>query len=244
MQGVADRVHEHDAAAVGLDPLEDQLHDPLQQLVDVQRVADGQRRAVHDLQVAPRPGEPGVLRHVVGPQLEDAAPLGLRKRADDPRLVCGPLGRSNIDRAREFFLGLVRRAGEEHQRAAELHLIAALQDVLTDALAVDERAVGTVQIAEFELRAAAADFGVVPRDFGVVQLQRVRRITAHAEGFFLQLEAGSLIVSADHEQRRHGRDSDRSWLGRQCRPNGGQALRATGCGIVSNNSSILRIRGP
>ena len=56
------RVHQHDAPPIGLDPLEDQFHDALQELVDVERVADGQGRAVHHLQIASRPGEPGVLR--------------------------------------------------------------------------------------------------------------------------------------------------------------------------------------
>ena len=56
------RVDQHDAAAVGLDPLEDQLHDAVEQLVDVLRVADGQRRAIHDLQVAAGPGRARSLR--------------------------------------------------------------------------------------------------------------------------------------------------------------------------------------
>ena len=83
LKRLAGRVHQHDAAAVGLDPLEDQLHDPLQQLVDVQRVADGQRRAVHHLQVAPRPGEPRVLRQ-----------LGLRGRRSGSPPAASPSGRS------------------------------------------------------------------------------------------------------------------------------------------------------
>ena len=40
------RVHEHDAAAVGLDPFENVVHDPLQQLVDVRRLADRQRGSI------------------------------------------------------------------------------------------------------------------------------------------------------------------------------------------------------
>ena len=42
-------INKHDAATIGLDPFEDQLHDALQQLVDIQCVAYGQRRSVHDL---------------------------------------------------------------------------------------------------------------------------------------------------------------------------------------------------
>ena len=104
LQQFCRRVHQHDAAAVGLDPLEDQLHDPLQQLVDVQRVADGQRRAVHHLQVAPRPGEPGVLRHF-GLRIEDPAAFFLGDRMDDPRAVVLFRGRTDVDR---FWPGLLR----------------------------------------------------------------------------------------------------------------------------------------
>ena len=53
-------IDEHDAAAVGFDPLEDQLHDAVQQLIDVERVADGQRRAIHDLQIAARRASQGL----------------------------------------------------------------------------------------------------------------------------------------------------------------------------------------
>ena len=82
------RVHEHDAAAVGLDPLEDQLHDPLQQLVDVQRVADRQGRAVHHLEIAAGAGQPGILRHLgLGSKIR--LPSSWRDRMDDPRLVVG-----------------------------------------------------------------------------------------------------------------------------------------------------------
>ena len=78
LQRFGGRVQQHDAAAVGLDPLEDQFHDPVQQLVDVQRVADGQGRAVHDLQVAAGPGQPRVLRQASPVEVEDAAALLLR----------------------------------------------------------------------------------------------------------------------------------------------------------------------
>ena len=79
-------VLEHDAAAVGVDPLEDHLHDPGEQLVDVERVAHGQRRAIHDLQIAAGPGEPGRRRFVVG-RRENLAAFGLVHRVNDPRAV-------------------------------------------------------------------------------------------------------------------------------------------------------------
>jgi len=58
-------------------PFEDQFQDALQQLVDVERVAHGQRGAIHHLQIASRPGQPRVLRHV-GLEVEDAAAFFLR----------------------------------------------------------------------------------------------------------------------------------------------------------------------
>ena len=80
-------VHQHDAAPIRLDPLEDQFHDPIQQLVDVQRVADRQRRAIHDLEVAAGPGQPGTLQ-AVGAD-EDLAAFFLADRLDDARAAVG-----------------------------------------------------------------------------------------------------------------------------------------------------------
>ncbi len=52
------------------------------QLVDVQRVADGQRRAIHDLQIAAGPREPRVLGRPVS---EDGAAFFLRHGSNDTR---------------------------------------------------------------------------------------------------------------------------------------------------------------
>jgi len=58
-------VDQHDATAIGFDPLEDQFQDALEQLVDVQGMTDGQRRAVHHLQVAAGAGQPGTGQRIV-----------------------------------------------------------------------------------------------------------------------------------------------------------------------------------
>ena len=64
----------------------------------------------------------------------------------------------------------------EQQRAAELHLVAAGESLFADLLAVDERAVGAAEVADEDASAVAApDFGMLARDFGVVQLHGVRR---------------------------------------------------------------------
>ena len=78
-----------------------------------------------------------------------------------------------------------------------------LQPVLLDPLAVDERAVGTVQIGDGEGVVQAADFGVMAGDFGVVQLDGVRGVAADADHGPLEFEAGALIDSANYKQRRH-----------------------------------------
>ncbi len=87
---------QHDAAAVGLDPFEDQLHDPSEQLVDIERVAHGQGRAIHDLQIAARPGEPLALRRAPRDR-ENAASLLLADRTQNPRTIAGCLARNDID---------------------------------------------------------------------------------------------------------------------------------------------------
>ena len=74
-------VEQHDAATVRLDPFEDKLQNPAEEFVDVERVADRKRRAIHHLQVAPGPRQPAILR-VVGKRV--AADVDLVSRPHDP----------------------------------------------------------------------------------------------------------------------------------------------------------------
>ena len=193
------RVLEHDAAAVGVDPLEDHVHDPRQQLVDVERVADGQGRAVHDLQIAAGPGEPG-RGGFVGRRGEDLAPFRLGHRVDDPRAVVLGVAGDDVDLVGQVFDAVFGHAGVEQQRAAELHLVAAGQLVLADLPAVDEGAVRAAQVAEDELVAASREFDVVARDFGVVQLHGVRR--AAPDRHQRCRRGGSACPDRDLESRR------------------------------------------
>ena len=74
-----------------------------------------------------------------------------------------------------------------------------------DPLPIDECAVRAVQIADNEVVVAlAADFGMMARDFGVVDLDGVRPIPTDPNGRFCQLKAVSLIGSANDKQGRHG----------------------------------------
>ena len=69
----------------------------------------------------------------------------------------------------------VAGAGEQHHRAAELHLIAAGEFFLLDPLVIDKRAVGAAQIDEQKVLAQPANFGVAAGDFGIVQLNPIAR---------------------------------------------------------------------
>ena len=124
---------QHDAAAVGFDPVEDHVHDPRQQLVDVHRVAHRQRRAIHDLQVAAGAGEPGV-RRAAGVWHQPFAAAGLAERGDDPRTVVdrAPLHRDDVDLACGVVDPVVDETSVEQQRAADLHLVAAGELVFGD----------------------------------------------------------------------------------------------------------------
>ena len=198
LQPLMHRVQQHDATAVGLDPLENQLHDPAQQPVDIQGVADRQGRAIHDLQIAARPRQPGILRQF-GLGVEHPAPLFLRHRADNPRLVLGRLGCGDVDRLAEVFR-LAGRARVEHQRIAHLNLVAAGQTVLTDSLAVDESAVGTAEIDDGEIGVGAAEFRMMAGDLRVVDLNDIGGLASQPEDSFPQLETSALVVSTNHEQ--------------------------------------------
>ena len=79
-------------------------------------------------------------------------------------------------------------------------------------------------------------------DFRIVELDGVGGVASEADRVLVQLEAGALIVAADHEQRWHRSHSE-------SRPSGAgrgllQALRAKARSDAASNSSILRISGP
>ena len=63
--------------------------------------------------------------------------------------------------------------GEDEQRAADLHAVAALERPLAHRLAVDERAVRAVQIGEDVTGFVLAEVGVPAGDFAVVELDQI-----------------------------------------------------------------------
>ena len=198
LQDFRSRVHQHDAPPVGLDPLENQFHDPLQELIDVERMADGQGGTIHDLQIAACPGEPRVLRHF-GLKIEDPAAFFLASRLMIRESSSCSLREPILITLARSSSGLFAGAGKKHQRAAHLQLIAAVEPVLPDALAVDVRAIGTVQIRDGKCIVLAANFGMMAGDFGVVQLDVVRCVATDADDRSLEFEPGALIDSPDYE---------------------------------------------
>ena len=197
------RVLEHDAAAIGVDPFKDHVHDPRQQLVDVERVAHGQGRAVHDLQIAAGPSQPG-RRVLVFGRSEDLAPLGLGHGVDDPRAVVLDVAGHDVDLVGEVLELVVGHAGVEQERAAELHLVAARQLMLADLAAVDEGAVGAAEVAEDELVVTSGELDMVARNLGVVQLNCIRRSAPDGHQRIVETEARALISTLNHEERRQG----------------------------------------
>ena len=122
---------------------------------------------------------------------------------NDARAVAFVVLRDEFDFIGEVFDAAFGDARVEEQRAAELDLVAAGELVLFDLLAVDERAVRAFEVADEILFAAAAELGVLARNFGVVQLHGVGRAAAECDRGAIQPEAGALIAALDHEQRRH-----------------------------------------
>ena len=101
--------------------------------------------------------------------------------------------------------------GEQHHRAAELHLIAAGEFFLIDPTVVDERAVGAAQIDDQVLFAHAANFGMAAGDFGIVQLHPIFGIAAKVEcsPMGVQFVSDPLIPTLNDKQGSHERAGPR-----------------------------------
>jgi len=134
-----------------------------------------------------------------GVEIENAAAFGLGQRADDLRLV-GGFGGGYLHRLGQLFDRFGRGAGKQEQGASQLELVAAAQHLLAHALAVDERAVGAVQIADRVAFVRAAQLCMDARDLGVVELHGVRSVATDAHHRAVQLEAPALIVAADDKK--------------------------------------------
>jgi hypothetical protein len=95
-----------------------------------------------------------------------------------------------------------------------LDLITARERMFTDAATVGKRAVRAVGVDEQISLLDATDFGVMSRDFGVVQLKRRVGVSAEREWGDVHLNAGALIIASNDEERRHfGGSETRTRLG-------------------------------
>ena len=190
-------IEQHDAAAVGLDPLEDQLHDAVEQLIDVERVADGQRRAIHDLQIAAGPGQPGA---------------GRRLRVESRKSRCLPAGSSSGRSASRRATWLRETMSILSDRSSELASPGSVNSIsvlptctwsplvsscCSTRLPLTNVPLELLRSATREDFARAANFGVPARDFGIVNLDRVRGVAAKARGAVFQFERGPLVATLD-----------------------------------------------
>ena len=157
---------EHDATTIGFDPFEDQFHDPVQQLVDIQRVAHGQGRAVHDLKIAASSRQPRTFRFVEA--ADDLAAFFVADRADDSRPGRACRLPNDVDFVSQAERRRIIAAGEYHQGPPQLYPVAAYQRVFSDLVTIDKAAVGAVQIDYLKAFFVASDLSVMSRDFTVV----------------------------------------------------------------------------
>jgi hypothetical protein len=198
-QSAAGGIDEHDAAPVGRHPVEHEVEDPAEELVDVERVADRHRRPVHHLQAAAGPGEPavaGVERRGHGDRVV------LADRGHDVRAV-EAVGRDHVVEAGGDRSGTVR---ERQHRLADTDSIPPAQVGLLDLAVVEERAVGALQVGDAKPVPDAANLRVAARDLAVVEPDQVARLAADGgrAGEPAEVVLHARVRALDDEKRCHG----------------------------------------
>jgi hypothetical protein len=198
-------VAQHHAPVVGRDRVENEFQDAIEELIEIENVADRLSRFIHDAQA----GEPRLepLRADLVRSGEDAAPLVLGHRLDDGRRdlvllrgdqanLVGDLGRCRWS----FGAG----GAEDQDRLSEGDVVARPEGGFLDRLGVDECAVGAADVAEPKDAVVGHDFGVLARDFGVVQDDAIGPVATNGQGLPSgQLELLALIGTLDDDQARH-----------------------------------------
>ena len=93
--------------------------------------------------------------------------------------------------------------------AADADAVAAGEFGPLHAAVVEERAVGTLQVAHQEGLAHPADLGVPPRHLVVLELDEIARIATDAQRPFVvrEIVTGAAIAALDDVKRRHGRST-------------------------------------
>ena len=130
-------IDQHDTATIGFNPLKNQLHNPLQELIDIQRVTDRQGGAIHDLEVTSSPCQPGTsTRFKPGKKL---TPFLLTHRSDNSRRgVAVPDDIHIVAGVGRLF---VRRFGIDHQGATDLNPITTAKRLPINTDTVDKGAI-------------------------------------------------------------------------------------------------------
>ncbi len=194
---------QHDAAAIGLERLEDQFEDALQQLIEVESVADGLGGLVHHSQTREGVLQPGAFDLFgIG---ENPAALGFADGLDDGAGKLHVLARYEADAVSEIAgrgrLTTIERVDEN--RLADLNVVAWLEQDVADGLVVDEGAVGAADVAEAEAVRGADEFRVLPRGFGIGEADLAGRIAAGRKYVGGERELSALIGPLDDDQAWH-----------------------------------------
>ena len=173
------------------------------QLIDVENVADRLAGLVQDGQIRQASPQPRRL-HVVGPGQNPAA-LGVANRADDLRRQTGVRPGDHADAVGQI-AGRGAIAGSQRinqDGLADLDLIAGMEQGVLDGRAVDEDAVGAAAVMDAITAAveSEAEFGVPAGNFGIVEMNGVRRIPADAEDGARQSELSAFVNSLNDHRR-------------------------------------------
>jgi hypothetical protein len=133
-----------------------------------------------------------------------ASPVSL---ADDVRAIVGLLFAEQRDPFGDcgcFAPGGLNRK-QEH-RPADLNLVAGHQLARIDERSVDERSIGTVQIAQHEFAVALREPRVGARNLGVVDANRIVNPAPEAQFGPVDIKPGALVDALDDQQLReiHG----------------------------------------
>ena len=155
----------------------------------------------------------------------------------------------DVDLVGDVFGSVFNEAGVEQQRFAELQLIAAHEFMFCGGAAVDESAVGAVQIAQDVAVAPAHQLRMFARDFRVVQTNRVVLVRPTVWTDSSNWKREPLIASLNDKQRSHFRaisvdegetGLQPSWQPQEADFHGTEAGGAQA--RFPSTSSILRIR--
>ena len=143
-------VAQHDAAAVGLDGAKHEFENALQEIVQIEDVADRLAGLVHDRQVGQGGPQPNGL-HLFGLG-EDAAALGSGDGLDDGRRKLQIVAGNEADFFRQIaglVRGLLAGAAEHQHGLAKEDLIAGMhRDLPDDLLVVDVGAIGAAVVEQ------------------------------------------------------------------------------------------------